>query len=344
MFRPLIGTLALLLFVWGCGDATPPTLTAQGLRELRTGHYEQAIATCSKAIQQDPSDAEAYLYRGRAYQFRNAMGDPKKALADFGEAIRLAPDSADAYYSRAMVYRELGQEDLADADEMQARAADDLLQDVYRSLPTPRESPTIAEATDDLLPSKPPAESQQVLGDGLPESPFERRRMFEQLKRDFEPEQDPGETYESPFQRYNRLSREAARESRDDAAGSLRPISPSPALAPLGPPAAQPAPGFSPLPGPVTPQATPSRSAPLGANSPAGTAGPLPPAPQRDFRPVQSPFRTRPPAPTGFDSRPTNPFGQQSPRTVAPRQQRSSRDTRYSNPSVRPPNPRDYVP
>ena len=47
-------------------------------------------------------------------------GDYDQAFADLTEAIRLEPEDALAYESRAFVYRKLGEEAKAEADEKRA--------------------------------------------------------------------------------------------------------------------------------------------------------------------------------------------------------------------------------
>lgn len=115
------------------------------------GEYAKAIDDCTTAIELDPRYATAYNNRGYAY---NALGesekaikdyttaielDPKyanphrhlgnayyglkeyqKALAELTEAIRLNPKYKEAYLDRARVYRAVGREKEAKADEKQA--------------------------------------------------------------------------------------------------------------------------------------------------------------------------------------------------------------------------------
>jgi len=347
MARRAILFATLLLLVSGCGDSTPATLTEQGLKELRAGKYDEAIATCGKAIRQNPQDAEAYLYRGRAYQFRNAMGDPPRAIADFSEAIRFAPDSSDAYYSRAIIYRDLGQTELADADDKNARAADSLLQEVYRKLPEPPLPTTVAEALPDVPTDEPPILTPQTSDAVLPKSEFEQRELYEQLKERFEPQQGAADATESPIERFNRLSRQPLPEKPAGVPsrplgkfGSQAPPAPKTALPPLAPPSMSDDSNAL-----VRPPQRPALSSPFQPRLPGGLSGGInqPPESQQTYRPVQSPFGQRAPSTTGFGVQPAAPFGQQVPRTVG-QQPAPSNDVRYSNPAVRPENPRDYVP
>ena len=115
--------------------------------------YDMAIADCTKAIELDPKNAAAYNNRGDAYsglgQYDMAIADYtkaidlapniaaphrhlgnayaaqenwEKALAELTEAIRLKEDYIGAYRDRAKVWRALGKEALAAADEAKAAA------------------------------------------------------------------------------------------------------------------------------------------------------------------------------------------------------------------------------
>jgi tetratricopeptide (TPR) repeat protein len=57
--------------------------------------YGRAIADHCKAIQLDPSYAEAYFARGLAHDLRRSIFDKGRAVADYRRALRL--DSAHAY-------------------------------------------------------------------------------------------------------------------------------------------------------------------------------------------------------------------------------------------------------
>jgi hypothetical protein len=140
--------VAALVLASGCGYA-PATLAERALRELRSGDYDKAIATCDEAIKLDPLDAAAYHSRGLAHHYRDRPGDMEKAIADFTDAINLRPKRPDAYYSRSLAYRDNGDLELAAADDTQARELDMALKEVHAqmaeaALPSgagPREKP-----------------------------------------------------------------------------------------------------------------------------------------------------------------------------------------------------------
>ena len=68
----------------------------------RQGVYAEAVKAYTKAIQDNPGSAEAYLKRGVAL-FSVKKTNAAEALADLTEAIRLAPEHAEAYYRRGLV-------------------------------------------------------------------------------------------------------------------------------------------------------------------------------------------------------------------------------------------------
>jgi tetratricopeptide (TPR) repeat protein len=71
----------------------------------------EAIAACSRLIERNPKDADAYRHRGGAYSVKGiidrgdqARADYTQAIADYSRAIDLDPKSADAYAARAAVF------------------------------------------------------------------------------------------------------------------------------------------------------------------------------------------------------------------------------------------------
>ena len=74
---------------------------------------DQKISGFSKAIQVNPSDADAYYNRGIIY---SGKGQFDKAIEDFSQVIWLNPNDAEAYYNRGFVYSGKGQYDQAIED------------------------------------------------------------------------------------------------------------------------------------------------------------------------------------------------------------------------------------
>ena len=98
---------------------TPPKAEAYrmlGMGYLKSGFYEQAIDRFTYAIEIDPQMTSAHSYRAEAYRLKGMIDD---ALRDCTKAIALWGDSksiANAYYTMAMIYRQLGQDELSEAD------------------------------------------------------------------------------------------------------------------------------------------------------------------------------------------------------------------------------------
>jgi tetratricopeptide (TPR) repeat protein len=77
-----------------------------------------AIAELNKAVELDPSDYEAYFWRG--YCYLTNPKDPEKAIADFNKVMELKPDLANGEYGLWMAYRAQGK--LVEAREHLTRA------------------------------------------------------------------------------------------------------------------------------------------------------------------------------------------------------------------------------
>ena len=77
------------------------------------GQFDKAISDWNKAIELNPSYAEAYNNRGNAYQ---AKGQYDRAISDYTKAIEINPSYAEAYYNRGVAYGRKGQYDQAISD------------------------------------------------------------------------------------------------------------------------------------------------------------------------------------------------------------------------------------
>jgi tetratricopeptide (TPR) repeat protein len=93
------------------------------------GMLEIAVANYSRAIELDPSFAEAYNGRGVTYE---AIQRSDLAISDYDAAVRLKPDYSEAIYNRALACRKSGRFDqarrnLESACALQHRRACELL-------------------------------------------------------------------------------------------------------------------------------------------------------------------------------------------------------------------------
>jgi len=66
---------------------------AQGLEQIRNGQLEEAIASFTEAIQQDPTQPVAYLDRGDAYYY--GQNNMEAVLADYSRALELYEQAGD---------------------------------------------------------------------------------------------------------------------------------------------------------------------------------------------------------------------------------------------------------
>jgi tetratricopeptide (TPR) repeat protein len=90
----------------------------RGEKALDNDKYDEAIAAFNEAIKLYPNYAEAYVYRGDAYNFGKKNYD--KAIADYTEAIRLNPKNGDYYDRRGNAYSEKKDYERAIADQTKA--------------------------------------------------------------------------------------------------------------------------------------------------------------------------------------------------------------------------------
>jgi len=336
----------------GCGESGAPS-SRQALEQVNSGDYDEAIATATEAIAGDPEDASSYLSRGRAYHFRGAAGDLDKALADFTDAIRLKPDLSDAYYRRALVYRDLGNAELSQADEEKARELDDRIRAVYKRLPDQTPAPLAPELKVE----------KDAIAKGKESVNQNNRDMYDKLKgttkyepgfgslrtsKQLEDLKKKEELRDARKERYRELMspsgialpREQDPRDRDaDLLGGVDVNNPTEEdrtrTAAEGNTAA----------GNMPPGAAPGAQSAPGNRRAAQTG--LPPSQPPALR---SPFPQRTPAPTGYTAPvPSNPFAPQS-RTptsgsnVGRPFSSGPAYNPYSNPAVRPANPRDYLP
>jgi tetratricopeptide (TPR) repeat protein len=79
---------------------------------------EDSVAACTRLIQRNPKDADAYFKRGMYYSVGDAGTghDYDRAIADFDQAIRLNPARVEYYAARGDAYSNKGDDDHAIAD------------------------------------------------------------------------------------------------------------------------------------------------------------------------------------------------------------------------------------
>jgi lipoprotein NlpI len=107
-----------VIAVQGQTAATPTSQPGKasydkGSAALRNGDVEAAIVNYTRAIEQEPKNANAYGGRGAA---KRTKGDFEGALVDLNKSIELDPTVQSAYYARAWVNLILKHGDDAYAD------------------------------------------------------------------------------------------------------------------------------------------------------------------------------------------------------------------------------------
>ncbi len=87
------------------------------LKMQKAGKLTDAIEVYSEVIKKNPKSAEAYNWRGIAY---DDLGQTDKALQDFSKAIEISPNYADAHNNRGEIYRKKQMNREAITDYMRA--------------------------------------------------------------------------------------------------------------------------------------------------------------------------------------------------------------------------------
>jgi lipoprotein NlpI len=117
------GTIATLILCGCLGGVTPTPVRAadvndlldKGRAALAKGAAKQALELADKAVEAEPKNAEARLFRGVVHE---TLGDHAEAIADFDRVLELDPKAAEAYNHRGSEQFKLGHvaESLADFD------------------------------------------------------------------------------------------------------------------------------------------------------------------------------------------------------------------------------------
>ncbi|HZT82252.1 MAG TPA: tetratricopeptide repeat protein, partial [Gemmataceae bacterium] len=107
-----------LLSVVVLGAAAPEADSADELirrakAALMKGQVDEAAALAARAVEREPKNAGAWLFRGTLNAARRKQ---KEAVADFSKAIQLNPKLAEAYDRRGSEHFKLGQIDKSLAD------------------------------------------------------------------------------------------------------------------------------------------------------------------------------------------------------------------------------------
>lgn len=77
----------------------------KAINELHAGNLAEAIYQFTKAIENDPLNADAYFYRGKALR---QNGDMVGALNDFRKTLEINPNHNQAKVSIEMIQKILG--------------------------------------------------------------------------------------------------------------------------------------------------------------------------------------------------------------------------------------------
>jgi tetratricopeptide (TPR) repeat protein len=104
-----IALLIPLVGLSGCGSKN----FSSGYELYKSSRYGEAVVEFAKSIELDPSQTEAYRYRGRCYIYTEQYD---LAIADLNTAIGNDVKDSESYYYRGYCYIYTKQYDLAIAD------------------------------------------------------------------------------------------------------------------------------------------------------------------------------------------------------------------------------------
>lgn len=100
----------------------PEAYYNRGVLYSQKREFAKAVADYTKYIESDVKDttklADGYLNRAIAVYY--STNDAERSIADATEAIKANPNLVNAYRVRALLYREVGKNDLSAADEKKA--------------------------------------------------------------------------------------------------------------------------------------------------------------------------------------------------------------------------------
>ena len=92
-------------------------LVEEGVGQMQKKHYDQAIATFQKALQEEPQSATTYNLLGMAYRFKyNQVRNQdlkNKEIAAFKKAVKIDPNYWVALINLGATYYYMGEKDKA---------------------------------------------------------------------------------------------------------------------------------------------------------------------------------------------------------------------------------------
>jgi len=102
------GLLILTLAIFSCNGNDYYNL---GIYQARQGDQEKAIEYFTKAIEDNPKDANAYYNRAYAQQLLG--GKEKQTISDYSKSLELNPNDNEAHMNRGLIYMKMGNNEKA---------------------------------------------------------------------------------------------------------------------------------------------------------------------------------------------------------------------------------------
>jgi len=106
---------SLVVFRLDAAESQVGELLSQAQSAFSRGEQEKALAFAQKAVEADPKNAKAYLFRGRLH---DALKQYEKAVADYSQVLQSDRNAKEIYQLRGVAQFKLGraQESIADFD------------------------------------------------------------------------------------------------------------------------------------------------------------------------------------------------------------------------------------
>ena len=117
----LIFWLAVACTIWTGCSIQPQTPAYRAQRAFDQAEFGEAERDCSQGLATSPDDYQLLMLRGRSLAM---LGRHDAAVEDFTRAIGVRPDDPEPLYRRQLSYRELGATELAERDDLAAKAID----------------------------------------------------------------------------------------------------------------------------------------------------------------------------------------------------------------------------
>jgi tetratricopeptide (TPR) repeat protein len=111
-------------------EINPQGFLQNGIDAFEKSNFEDSIENLTMALDHDPQNGYAYMYRARA---RYSLGHKQRAIEDFSQVLLINPDYAEVYYYRGLIQAELNNFSEAFEDYSEAIRINPIFLNAYNS-------------------------------------------------------------------------------------------------------------------------------------------------------------------------------------------------------------------